>query len=335
VLVEVLCCTLCGSDLHTFQGHRTTPCPTILGHEIVGRVADLSKADVARDVDGRPLEVGARVSWSVAVSCGECFFCTRGMPQKCERLLKYGHERLSPEHPLSGGLADYCHLARCTAFVRVPDNVPDEIASTANCATATVAAALRVAGDCRGQTVLVLGAGMLGLTTCAMAREAGAADVMAADINATRLAQAQRFGATTAIDVQRDAQPLREAVSRATNGRGVDLAFEMSGSADATELGIEVLRTGGRAILVGAVYPGRAVQLNGERVVRRLLRIEGIHNYTPADLRTALEFLNRCCTKYPFAELVEGPFSLPDAEQAFRHALSSQAFRVAVRPGRT
>ncbi len=193
-LVEIDCCTVCGSDLHSIHGARTVPVPTILGHEIIGRVTDLG--GVVHDIDGRPLAVGDRVSWAIAASCGDCFYCAHDIPQKCGQLFKYGHEAISDRHPLSGGLATHCHLATGTSIVRVPSSLPDTVAGPAGCATATVAAALRTAGSCDGRTVVVHGAGMLGLTAAAMARHCGAEYVFVTDIDTQRLQRAQDFGAT-------------------------------------------------------------------------------------------------------------------------------------------
>jgi alcohol dehydrogenase len=81
VLVRVLGCTLCGSDLHTFDGRRDTPVPTILGHEIVGEISALGDAAPARDLAGNDLRIGDRVTWSIVANCGDCFFCRRGLPQ--------------------------------------------------------------------------------------------------------------------------------------------------------------------------------------------------------------------------------------------------------------
>src|SRR5690606_7982528 len=144
------CCTLCGSDLHTLQGKRDVPVPTILGHEVVGRVADWGGTAPPVDLVGAPLGHGDRGTWAIAASCGVCFFCLRGIPQKCESLFKYGHEQLAERHLLSGGLATHCHLTKNSAVLQLPEELPDKVASPANCATATVAAALRVAGGCQG-----------------------------------------------------------------------------------------------------------------------------------------------------------------------------------------
>jgi putative phosphonate catabolism associated alcohol dehydrogenase len=333
MLVAVDCSTLCGSDLHTFAGRRKTPCPTILGHETIGRLAELPAGDPPVDLSGRPLAVGDRVTWSVAASCGNCFYCDHGLPQKCEHLFKYGHERIDKRHPLSGGLAEHCHLAQGTAVVRLPDELPDEVACPANCATAAIAAALRATGGCRGSAVLIQGAGMLGLTAAAMARTRGAREVIVADPDATRLQRAERFGATHTVHLRPDSSELTDVIADATGGRGVDAALELSGNPAAVEAGLPLLRTGGHYVLVGAVFPNRDVALPAELVVRRLLRIEGVHNYTPADLLTAVRFLAETHDKYPFAELVAARFPLADAAAAFQHAITTKAPRVAVVPG--
>ena len=102
VLAEVICCTLCGSDLHTFAGRRQGPAPTILGHEILGRVVEIGGDGSLSDWNGQPLNIGDRITWSIAASCGQCFFCERDLPQKCERLFKYGHQATDSASPLSG-----------------------------------------------------------------------------------------------------------------------------------------------------------------------------------------------------------------------------------------
>jgi alcohol dehydrogenase len=332
VLVKVTCATLCGSDLHTYLGRRATPCPTILGHEILGRVAELPDGDSPVDLAGRTLAVGDRVTWGITASCGGCFYCQRGLPQKCERLFKYGHERIDARHPLSGGLAEYCHLARGTPVLHVGDALTDAVACPANCATATVAAALRVAGNCQHQSILIQGAGMLGLTAAAMAGAARAREIIVCDPDPQRLRAATRFAATRLVDPRGGAEELAEAVRQATSGRGVDVAIELSGAPEAMEAGLRCLRIGGAYVLVGAVYPTRDVALPAEQVVRRLLRIEGIHNYTPADLLAAVEFLWTASARYPFDELVAARFSLDETEDAFAHAVATRAPRVAVMP---
>jgi putative phosphonate catabolism associated alcohol dehydrogenase len=335
ILVRITCCTICGSDLHTYTGRRREASPTILGHEITGRVARFGPQAGRQDLLGRPLSEGDRITWTIVASCGACFYCTHELPQKCERLFKYGHQQLDDDHPLSGGLAEYCLLAPGTGIVRLPADLSDELAAPANCAVATVAAALRASGDCRDRVVLIQGAGMLGLIACAMARAGGAREVVCCDVQPGRLDRALQFGATRAAiaDADADVEIIREAVLAASEGRGADVALELSGSSSAIVAGLPLLRIGGRYVLVGTVTPTPPVELDPQMLVRRWLTITGVHNYAPRDLVVAVEFLAREQHAFPIAQLVGNSFPLEQASQALACALVQAGPRVAVVPG--
>src|SRR5579863_7981833 len=186
-LVQISCATICGSDLHSFYGRRPAPTPGVLGHEMVGHLAAMGPGG-ARDFRGNPLTVGDRVTWSMVWSCGECYYCQRGLPSKCEHLMKFGHEAVKAGCEFSGGFAEFCHLPERTAIFKIPDDLPDVVAAPANCATATVAAMFRHAGSVAGQSVVVFGAGMLGLTACAMAAVGGAKPIIAVEPGSERRA---------------------------------------------------------------------------------------------------------------------------------------------------
>ncbi|MCH2181075.1 MAG: zinc-binding dehydrogenase [Mariniblastus sp.] len=320
-LVEVLCCTLCGSDLHTIQGKREVAGPMILGHEVIGRLVETS-GDL-RAIDGGPLRPGDRISWGIAASCDDCFFCQSGLPQKCEKLFKYGHQTITSQAPLSGGLATHCHLVPGTRIIKVPDSLPDVVACPANCATATVVAAARIAGACEGKTVAIFGAGMLGLTAAALFRSRGAADVILVDIDPKRLEQAAEFGATSTRLAE---------IGEMTGNRGCDLALEMSGSTQAVEQALASLRIGGRLILVGSVFPTEPLSIRPEDLVRRMIRIEGLHNYAPIDLQVAIEFLEAEKDRFPFESLVSREYVLSNLQDAVRHAVEERPIRISVRP---
>jgi alcohol dehydrogenase len=333
-LVRVSACTVCGSDLHTVAGRRTEKTPSVLGHEAVGVVEEVS-GDL-RAATGEPVCAGDRVVWAVAVSCGACFFCARGLPQKCDSLRKYGHEAATPECGPVGGLATHCHLLRGTAVVTVPAGLPDAVAAPAGCATATVAAVLRAVGvldgpsgglvpPTRREVVVVFGLGMLGLTACAWLDAVGAT-VVACDVTDTRLARAARFGA------RHLARPdaLTDLVGSLTNGRGADAALELSGSAQAAAEALDVLRVGGAAVWAGTVAPTGPIPVNPETVVRRCLTLSGVHNYRPTDLTAAVAFLAANHAHYPFAELVARRFPLAEVNEAFRFAEAERPVRVAV-----
>jgi putative phosphonate catabolism associated alcohol dehydrogenase len=327
-LVRVLGCTLCGSDLHSYEGHRQVPVPTVLGHEIVGEIVAFGEGPPLIDLVGAELKIGDRVTWAIVASCGECFYCQRGLPQKCLKSVKYGHEAFRPGRELLGGLAEHCLLVRGTAIIRVPEALPLEVACPASCATSTVAAALEAAGELRERTVVVLGAGMLGLTACAMSNAVGAAQVICVDMNEKRRDQALDFGATHAIAPTELASLSREL----TQGHGLDLLLEFTGATAALENAWPLLRIGARAVLVGSVFPVPSISLLPEQIVRRQLTLTGVHNYAPKHLASAMAFLGQFQGKFPFGQLVASWHSLSETAEAFRIARESQAVRIGVCP---
>ena len=330
-LVSVDLCTLCGSDLHSYQGHREVPCPGVLGHEMVGRLVAVGGDQPLVDASSARIELGDRLTWSITAHCGECFFCQHGLPQKCTTLYKYGHQQHDSTSPLSGGLADHCRLVKGTTLVRIPDGLEDAVVAPANCATATVAGACRVAGIGAGATVLVQGAGMLGLTAVAMARQLGAREVLVSDLDGERLARAEQFGATRTV-LATDQEELDRAIRSVSEQDGVDVVLELSGSPAACEKGVSCLRIGGTLVLVGTVFPTDPIAVDPETVVRRCLKIEGLHNYQPADLVAAIRFLAACSFQQEFGALVEQVFPLSELEAAFQAAIEGGYCRVGVAP---
>ncbi|GHJ47228.1 alcohol dehydrogenase [Catellatospora sp. TT07R-123] len=317
VLVEIELATVCGSDLHTVAGRRSAPTPTVLGHEQVGRVVAVGEPVGAQRC---PVAPGDRVVWSVTVSCGACGRCARGMEQKCLRLRKFGHERIDDSWTLNGGFATHALLPAGTAVVPIPRGVPAGVAAPASCATATVAAVLDAVSAVADRRVLVTGAGLLGVTATAMAAQAGA-EVVVCDPDPGRRALAKRFGA--AYVVAPDALPAE-----------VDIALELSGAAAAVQGCLGALAVGGHAVLAGSVLPGPTVAIDPERVVRGLLQVTGVHNYRPAHLVRAVEFLSDNHDRFPFAELTGTPFGLSAIAAAVAAADGSPALRQAVDPHR-
>ncbi len=328
-LIRISCTTICGSDLHSISGRRHSPAPAILGHEMVGHIAAIGPGEL-RSFSGEPLSLGRRVTWSMVWSCGQCYFCRLGLNPKCERLFKFGHSSIGPASTLSGAYSQFCLLPAGTAIFPVPDNIPDIVAAPANCATATVAALLRHAQPIAGASVLVLGAGMLGLTACAMASAAGAHTIIAVDPDTLRARLAPRFGATHTLS---PGPGLLHSVRSLTSSRGADCAFELSGSPDSTEAALPLLRPGGHLLLAGAVFPSRPLSLPADDIVRRLIRISGVYNYTPHDLAAALSFLSAHLPSFPFPLLVPASFPLSDINAAIDFALRERPPRAALLPG--
>ena len=337
-LVEVELATICPSDVRTVRGERVAHAPLVLGHEQVGRV--VAVGDGVRRADGVPLELGDRVVWSVTVSCGECDRCTRGVPQQCRSLAKYGHERVHRGWELSGGFATHVQLRVGTDIVRVSEDVPSRVLAPASCATATAVAALDAASarvDLDGALVLVTGAGLIGLTVAAMAVEAGA-EVIVSDPDASRRAFARGLGAVAVDPAARSTSPERlDMTLAAFERRGLPevlAAVETSGAPSAVRTTIGSLGVGGVGVLVGSVAPGSEVCLDPESLVRRLATIAAVHDYTGAQLSRAVAFLERSWRRVPFDELVGATHPLAELDDALAEAATGRYVRVGVAPGR-
>lgn len=313
--------TLCRSDLNTYEGKRQEKCPTILGHEIVGRIATFGEEGPLQDLRQVPLATGDRVTWGIYASDPDSAMARRGIPQKAPDLFKYGHEQLRQDSGYHGGLASHTLLRPHTPVVKLAESVPLPVAAIINCAVATVAAALRLAGCLRDQVVVVSGAGMLGLVACAMSEQAGARRVIAVDVNQQRLDLARHFGAQEWCTPEEMQQRQRSAGA----------VVELSGANSAMHSSLDWLQIGGTAVWVGGTYPQPPLAIDAESVIRNLLSIRGLHNYNAEDLLTAVTFIEQHHQTYPFLDLVHEMHGLASVEDAFTYALDHNPPRVGIR----
>jgi putative phosphonate catabolism associated alcohol dehydrogenase len=321
--------TLCRSDLNTFCGKRIEPTPTILGHEVVGRIAAFGNPAVKTDLRGSALGIGDRVSWAIFASDPDSELSKAGIPQKGINLFKYGHERLTEDSVLHGGLGEYTLLRANTPVVKISESIPLKVAATINCAVATVSGALRLSGGVAGKNILIAGAGMLGLISCAMVTTRGAKAIAALDVNAQRLKLAQHFGANMTLLAD---EALDESIFSLFGKKApFHVVIDMSGVASTMEYTLNLLSIGGTAVWAGATHPERSVQIEAEKIVRNLLTIKGLHNYNIEDFLTAVEFMERHHRDFPFADLIHDHFSLNTVNEAFEYGLQQNPFRTGIK----
>ncbi len=322
ILVKIECTTLCSSDLKTFGGQRKEKIPTILGHEIVGRIARLGPQAPVTDLRTQLLREDDRITWAIYASDPNSNMAEKGIPQKGPGLFKYGHERISPQHTLHGGLAEYIILREHTPVIKLEENVPVTVAAIINCAVATVAGAFRLMGNIKPKSLLISGIGMLGMVGIAMAKTKGIRKVIAMDIDPKRLDIARRFGADDILLVKAKEYP--------APASKVDGIIELSGTPTAMEHTLRWLNIGGIAVWVGAVFPQRDLAVNAEYILRNLITIKGLHNYNEQDFITAVEFIENHHRDFPFASLIHGGFTLPEVNEAFAFAVAESPFRVGI-----
>jgi threonine 3-dehydrogenase len=259
VLVRVEAASVCGTDLHierwnAWAEENFGPPPLVFGHEMAGTV-------VARGAGATSVRVGDLVAAESHIVDWSCYQCRTGRAHVCRNL------RILGVH-VPGSFAQYAVIPERNAWVT--EGLPAEVAALQEPMGNAVHAVF--VEEIAGLTVAVLGCGPIGLMAIAIARLAGARQVFATDINAERMAMAERMGADETIDARTDVPGRLLAL---TEGVGVDVVLEMSGSEAALHQGLEAVTNGGRVSLLGTHAAPITLDLSGE-VIFKGIRLYGI-----------------------------------------------------------
>lgn len=281
MLVRVAASGLCGSDLNAVDGKRElVPFPAILGHEAAGVVEALGP-DVER------VREGDHVVLSILASCGRCGPCEAGRPNHCETAgaamragaLLDGSSRLSADgerlhHFLAvSSFADYAVVPE-SAITVIDPAMPLDRAALIGCGVLTGFGAVRNAARVeKGSRVAVFGCGGVGLSAVQAARIAGAATIVAIDVQPDKLELARALGATAVVDA-RAGEPA-EAVRIATDG-GVDYAFEAAGRQETVAQAWGSLAIGGQLVIIGLLASGAKLTLDADPLLEEK-RIAGCY----------------------------------------------------------
>ncbi len=267
VLIATAAAGVCHSDLHFMNGSYATELPVVPGHESSGVVEAVGDGVT----DFAP---GDHVITCMSVFCGRCKLCVTGRPYLCESHQADRH----PDRPArlrSGGedLGQLYHLSSFaekmlvheTAVVKIRDDMPLDRAALIGCAVMTgFGAVINTASVPVGASVAVIGCGGVGLAAVLGAVAAGAAQIIAIDLNPDNLALAEQFGATDLIDPS-TTDPV-DAVKGLTGG-GVEYSFEAIGRKDTSEQAFEMLCTGGDATVIGMVPEGQKVEVDASELL--------------------------------------------------------------------
>jgi L-iditol 2-dehydrogenase len=261
LLIRIRACGICGSDVHGYDGStgRRLP-PIVMGHEAAGVVEAIGE-----DVKGfRP---GDRVTFDSTVYCGRCFFCLRGEFNLCDDREVIGVS--TPAFRRMGAFADYVTVPARIAYL-LPDDMPFAHAALVEAVSVAVHA-VSLTPIALDDSVVVIGAGMIGLLILQAARLAGAGKVIVVDLDEARLALARNLGATATLNSREpDADGRLLAL---TGGRGADAVLECVGTPATVKLAVDMARKGGTVTLVGNVSP--TVELGLQSVVTRQIRLQG------------------------------------------------------------
>ncbi|UPO77193.1 zinc-binding dehydrogenase [Arthrobacter sp. Helios] len=315
-LVEITCTTLCGTDVHLWAGGMTFPgmLPMVLGHEMVGTI--VAVGDGAADTLGRPLSAGDRIGWSES-TCGNCFGCTvLREPVACSDR-GYGFRQRADTWPYAtGGLLEHCYVTPGAAKLLLPDDVKDTWAAMAGCAAKTVLRAFdRVGGIRPASTVVVQGAGALGIFATAVARIAGAGKVITVGAPDERLRMAGQFGADATVSVSLGSDGCVQEVLRLTDGKGADHVFDFAGAPSVGKEAIAMAAQRGTVAVVGSTGPtDNEVPLG--MVMGKELSVVGSLNGDISDYYRAIQFFSTFAGRMPWDELFSEPVGLQGASAA-------------------
>lgn len=334
ILTRIEMCSVCGTDVHLWQGSLATKVelPVILGHEMVGRIIAFGTGQ-RRDSIGQPLRTGDRITWA-HTSCGSCFFCTVAQePTLCQHARRYMYENMEQFPYLLGGFSEYGYVMPEAGRVRVPDDVPNELASLSSCALRSVMNAVDVLdGIGTSEVIVVQGAGPLGLLATAVAKVSGAPRVITIGAPDARLQIASDFGADETLSIERTSpQERTDRIRSLTDGRGADIVMEFTGHPQAFNEGLDLIRRGGRYVVVGQLGSGTTT-IKPSLIVSKQLRLLGSLSGRAKAYWKALDFISTHRTDIPFDRMISNHYTLDQVNLAMERMKSFEEIKPVIQP---
>ena len=317
VLIAVKACGICGSDVHGMDGStgRRRP-PIIMGHEAAGVIAGAGNAAAG-------WREGESVTFDSTIYCGHCDYCRRGQINLCDnrRVLGVSCE----DYRQHGAFAEFVVVPQRILY-RVPEGLPPEHAALVE-PFAIALHAIRRSPPTLNDTMVVIGAGMIGLALVEGLRHTGSGRLIVIDVAADRLALAAKLGATHTINSA--TQNAAESILELTRGRGADLAFEAVGLTPTVELALRCVRKGGAVTLVGNVAP--KIEFPLQTAVTRELTIFG-SCASRGEYPACLEMLSRGALQA--APLISAVAPLPEGAGWFErlHRKEAGLLKVILKP---
>jgi len=307
VLIRVKACGICGSDVHGFTGKtgRRIP-PLIMGHEAAGVIEKLGK-------NVKDFEKGDRVCFDSTVYCNRCEPCRRGYYNRCEKRQVLGVS--VPAFKRHGAFAE---------FVAVPwwivSKIPEHLSFSRAALLEPVSIATHAANRApieAGDTVVIIGAGTIGLLVLQACKLKGARKIIVCDINEFRLDVARKLGAEVVVNPERS--NLTEAIFKETRGKGADVTFEVVGFADTFRHAISVTKTGGHLVAVGNLQ--KMVEFDLQELVARELTFTG--SYASAgEFRDCIDLV--ASGKIDVQPLISDVLPLSQGQSVFERLLKAE-----------
>jgi succinate semialdehyde reductase (NADPH) len=328
VKIKVVTTGLCHSDVNVFEGKTPVPPPVVAGHEIAGIVEEVGEG-VTR------VKPGDRVVSAFIHPCGKCRNCASGKENLCETFSQVrlkgtmpdGTTRLSLDGKevrtfLGGGFAEYAIVGE-NALTVVPPDIDLEKIAVLGCAGLTGYGAVNSARIEPGETVAVVGVGGVGLSVVQMLKASGAGRIIALGTKKWKLQRAMELGATDVVNTE-EVDPVK-AVKEITNG-GADVVIEAGGNEKTVQMALDLVRIGGRVVLVGLPPANAMIPVRIASIVRNGVTIIGNYGGRPrVDMPRLLEMVR--LGKYDPTKLITGKYRLEEINEAVKLLQQGEAIR--------
>ena len=320
LLVKVDACAVCGTDLKSYKvGNPRVKPPLTIGHEFTGLIEQVGP----NAVDA--FAAGDRIVMATSISCGNCFYCRRGWPNLCVNLAPMGFS-----YP--GGMAEYVLIPALALerghVIKTPPALTAKHAALAE----PVSCAVNSLGQCdleQGDTVLVLGAGPMGLMNACVAQSLGAGKIILSEVNDARLAQAEGFGFDVLINPTKS--DLTDCVMAETDGLGADIAIAAAPAAAPQEQAVTLVRKRGTVVLFASLPKDNStITVDSRPIHYGELRVVGTSDSAPWHVETAVELV--ATGQIPADKLATHTLPLDQVHRAFELMESGESLRVVLQP---
>jgi L-iditol 2-dehydrogenase len=319
IRIKVDACAVCGTDLKTYyHGNPRIKAPKVMGHEFTGLIES-----IGNEVTG--FAPGERIVMATSVACHQCSYCKMGYYNLCDDLRPMGFS-------YAGGMAEYVTIPQRALdnghVIKVPDTISAEHAALAEPLSCAVNACENA--DVKpGDSVVICGAGPLGIMNLCVVRSLGASQIILAEISAARLAQAGQFDCDILVNPAEE--DLAARVKQATDGLGADVAIVAAPAAAPQEAALDLVRKRGRVCLFASLPAEKSVlNLDSRKIHYGEIRVVGTSDSTPAHVKKAVELLGG--DDFPAAKIASHVLALDDIFKAFELMKSGAALRVILKP---
>ena len=324
---------VCGTDVHLHHGKLSgVPYPIIPGHVSIGEIVEMN--GFIADVEGVPFKTGDLVTFlDVHETCNACWYCLVGKQStRCPHRKVYGIT-YSANDGLLGGWADAIWMKPGVRMVRIPPALEAETFIGGGCGLVTALHATDLAGITLGASVVVLGVGPVGQSAVALAHLSGAGDIIAVGGPADRLAFSLKMGATATLGLEIPHDRRTAEVHRWTGGRGADVVIEASGAPEAVPQALDLVRDGGRVIVVGQYTDHGDIPINPHRQInKKHVTLRGCWGSDYSHFHRAVDIAARFGSRVPWRDLAARKFSLDRASDALAAVAGREVLKAVIHP---